>query len=232
MDPITSGCQSLVLSRWLILVALLMINRIKVMWYPPGIIGPQKLYWDLDGVTHVISGVLVVFLLSFARERHCSRLMKTWNIWLWWRGFLDLCHTICLRGQIATLRNTSEKDVWIGLRVVLRGRAWKLWWNCPDSRYRIYSFAEAPILSVVKLISMLHEQNLVMQNVDQSAGDFIDLLQGLLKYDPANRMTAQEALRHPFFTEGFERRWYSLQLHPCLTNLLFANLLTVCLFCL
>ncbi|KAG2652041.1 hypothetical protein PVAP13_1NG329500 [Panicum virgatum] len=49
-------------------------------------------------------------------------------------------------------------------------------------------------------------QNLVMQNVDQSAGDFIDLLQGLLKYDPANRMTAQEALRHPFVTEGFERR--------------------------
>ncbi|RLM77977.1 serine/threonine-protein kinase AFC2 [Panicum miliaceum] len=49
-------------------------------------------------------------------------------------------------------------------------------------------------------------QNLVMQNVDQSAGDFIDLLQGLLKYDPANRLTAQEALRHPFFTEGLERR--------------------------
>ncbi|CAN6273317.1 unnamed protein product [Urochloa humidicola] len=49
-------------------------------------------------------------------------------------------------------------------------------------------------------------QNLVMQNVDQSAGDFIDLLQGLLNYDPANRLTAQEALKHPFFTEGFERR--------------------------
>jgi dual-specificity kinase len=49
-------------------------------------------------------------------------------------------------------------------------------------------------------------QNLVMQNVDQSAGDFIDLLQGLLKYDPANRLTAQEALRHSFFTEGLERR--------------------------
>ncbi|CAN6238528.1 unnamed protein product [Urochloa humidicola] len=49
-------------------------------------------------------------------------------------------------------------------------------------------------------------QNLVMQNVDQSAGDFIDLLQGLLKYDPANRLTAQEALKHPFFTEGFEQR--------------------------
>ncbi|WVZ74763.1 hypothetical protein U9M48_022902 [Paspalum notatum var. saurae] len=49
-------------------------------------------------------------------------------------------------------------------------------------------------------------QNLVMQNVDQSAGDFINLLQGLLKYDPASRLTAQEALLHPFFTQGFERR--------------------------
>ncbi|KAG0547035.1 hypothetical protein BDA96_01G044500 [Sorghum bicolor] len=46
-------------------------------------------------------------------------------------------------------------------------------------------------------------QSLVMRNVDQSAGDIIDLLQGLLKYDPANRLTAQEALRHPFFTEEF-----------------------------
>ena len=48
-----------------------------------------------------------------------------------------------------------------------------------------------------------HEQSLVMRNVDQSAGDIIDLLQGLLEYDPANRLTAQEALRHPFFTEEF-----------------------------
>jgi len=45
-----------------------------------------------------------------------------------------------------------------------------------------------------------------MQNVDQAAGDLIDLLQVLLKYDPADRLTAQEALRHPFFTEGFGRR--------------------------
>jgi hypothetical protein len=64
------------------------------MWYRRGTIGLQKLYWvsivsieklflvqldlvifydcvdlvqDMDGVTHVISGVLVVFLLSFAR---------------------------------------------------------------------------------------------------------------------------------------------------------------------
>jgi len=92
-EPIISGCPSPTLSRWLISVALPMIDRIRVMWYPPGIIGLQKLYWvsvfpvkffqvqpdfgdflwlhgssvqGLDGVTHVISGVLVVFLLSFA----------------------------------------------------------------------------------------------------------------------------------------------------------------------
>ena len=38
-------------------------------------------------------------LAKFYRERHYSRLVKTWNIWLWWRGCLDLCHTICLRWQ-------------------------------------------------------------------------------------------------------------------------------------
>lgn len=49
-------------------------------------------------------------------------------------------------------------------------------------------------------------QNLVMQHVDHSAGDLIDLLQGLLKYDPANRLDAREALRHPFFTRTHRRR--------------------------
>ncbi|KAL2484494.1 Serine/threonine-protein kinase AFC2 [Abeliophyllum distichum] len=43
-------------------------------------------------------------------------------------------------------------------------------------------------------------QNVVMQHVDHSAGDLIDLLLGLLRYDPSVRMTAHEALKHPFFT--------------------------------
>ncbi|CAD6243811.1 unnamed protein product [Miscanthus lutarioriparius] len=60
--------------------------------------------------------------------------------------------------------------------------------------------------SMKAVMKLSRLQNLVMQNVDQAAGDFIDLLQGLLKYDPADRLTAQEALRHPFFTEGFGRR--------------------------
>ncbi|RWR86022.1 serine/threonine-protein kinase AFC1 isoform X1 [Cinnamomum micranthum f. kanehirae] len=42
-------------------------------------------------------------------------------------------------------------------------------------------------------------QNLVMQHVDHSAGDLIDLLQGLLCYDPNKRLKARDALRHPFF---------------------------------
>ncbi|KAG9130685.1 hypothetical protein Leryth_018084 [Lithospermum erythrorhizon] len=38
------------------------------------------------------------------------------------------------------------------------------------------------------------KSNLVMLHVDDSAGDLIDLLQGLLKYDPSTRTTAHEAL--------------------------------------
>lgn len=49
-------------------------------------------------------------------------------------------------------------------------------------------------------------QNLVMQHVDHSAGNLIDLLQGLLRYDPTDRLTAREALRHPFFTRDHHRR--------------------------
>ncbi|XP_065874042.1 serine/threonine-protein kinase AFC2-like isoform X1 [Euphorbia lathyris] len=50
-------------------------------------------------------------------------------------------------------------------------------------------------------------QNIVMQHVDHSAGDIIDLLQGLLRYDPSNRLTAHEALKHPFFTRDNYRRF-------------------------
>ncbi|KAM0953609.1 putative dual-specificity kinase CMGC-CLK family [Dioscorea sansibarensis] len=48
-------------------------------------------------------------------------------------------------------------------------------------------------------------QNLVMQHVDHSAGELIDLLQGLLCYDPAERLKAHDALQHPFFTRGVRR---------------------------
>ncbi|KAL6281022.1 hypothetical protein ACE6H2_017903 [Prunus campanulata] len=49
-------------------------------------------------------------------------------------------------------------------------------------------------------------QNLVMQHVDHSAGDLIHLLQGLLRYDPSDRLSAREALRHSFFTKDNLRR--------------------------
>ncbi|THF96719.1 hypothetical protein TEA_006110 [Camellia sinensis var. sinensis] len=53
-------------------------------------------------------------------------------------------------------------------------------------------------------------QNLIMRHVDHSAGDLIDLLQGLLRYDPAERLKAREALRHPFFTRDLRRCDYPL----------------------
>lgn len=49
-------------------------------------------------------------------------------------------------------------------------------------------------------------QNLVMQHVDNSAGELINLLQGLLGYDPKDRLSAHDALRHPFFTGMCHRR--------------------------
>ncbi|KAF5808702.1 putative dual-specificity kinase CMGC-CLK family [Helianthus annuus] len=50
-------------------------------------------------------------------------------------------------------------------------------------------------------------QNLIMQHVDHSAGDLIHLLQGLLRYDPLDRLTAREALRHPFFSRDHFKRY-------------------------
>ncbi|KAG6489503.1 hypothetical protein ZIOFF_050774 [Zingiber officinale] len=51
-------------------------------------------------------------------------------------------------------------------------------------------------------------QNVVMQHVDHSAGDLFDLLGRLLKYDPATRWTAREALGHPFVTNSADRRFW------------------------
>ncbi|CAI9093050.1 OLC1v1028453C1 [Oldenlandia corymbosa var. corymbosa] len=60
--------------------------------------------------------------------------------------------------------------------------------------------------SIKAVMKVPRLQNLVMQHVDHSAGDLIDLLQGLLKFDPSERLTAREALRHPFFTRDHYRR--------------------------
>ncbi|CAN6802730.1 unnamed protein product [Brassica oleracea] len=70
--------------------------------------------------------------------------------------------------------------------------------------------------------------NLIMQHVDHSAGDLIDLLLGLLRYDPTERLKAREALNHPFFTRSREQKMKrKRERHvPCLV---FFSLL-LCLF--
>ncbi|XP_043706107.1 serine/threonine-protein kinase AFC1-like isoform X4 [Telopea speciosissima] len=60
--------------------------------------------------------------------------------------------------------------------------------------------------SIKAVLKLPRLQNLVMQHVDHSAGEVIDLLQGLLRYDPVDRLTAHEALKHPFFTRDHHRR--------------------------
>ncbi|KAK9277354.1 hypothetical protein L1049_006896 [Liquidambar formosana] len=61
--------------------------------------------------------------------------------------------------------------------------------------------------SIKAVLKLPRLQNLVMQHVDHSAGDLIDLLQGLLRFDPSCRLTAHEALRHPFFIRDHHRRF-------------------------
>ncbi|RVX04317.1 Serine/threonine-protein kinase AFC2 [Vitis vinifera] len=61
--------------------------------------------------------------------------------------------------------------------------------------------------SIKAVMKLPRLPNLVMQHVDHSAGDLIDLLQGLLRYDPSNRLTPQDALRHPFFTRDYHSRF-------------------------
>ncbi|ESW27488.1 hypothetical protein PHAVU_003G206200 [Phaseolus vulgaris] len=60
--------------------------------------------------------------------------------------------------------------------------------------------------SIKAVMKLPRLQNLVMQHVDHSAGDLIHLLQGLLRFDPSERLTAKEALRYPFFMRDHFRR--------------------------
>ncbi|XP_030548763.1 serine/threonine-protein kinase AFC3 isoform X1 [Rhodamnia argentea] len=54
------------------------------------------------------------------------------------------------------------------------------------------------IRAVKKLDSL---QNLVSQHADSSRSSLTDLLRGLLKCNPSERLTAREALKHPFFKD-------------------------------
>ncbi|CAJ1943741.1 unnamed protein product [Sphenostylis stenocarpa] len=60
--------------------------------------------------------------------------------------------------------------------------------------------------SIKAVLKLPRLQNLIMQHVDHSAGDLINLLQGLLRFDPCERLTAKEALRYPFFMRDHFRR--------------------------
>ncbi|KAK4766619.1 hypothetical protein SAY87_008261 [Trapa incisa] len=60
--------------------------------------------------------------------------------------------------------------------------------------------------SIKAVDKLLRLQNLIMDHVDHSAGDLIHLLRGLLTYDPIHRLTAREALQHPFLNMDQSRR--------------------------
>ncbi|XP_020550307.1 serine/threonine-protein kinase AFC3 isoform X3 [Sesamum indicum] len=44
-------------------------------------------------------------------------------------------------------------------------------------------------------------KNLVSRHVDSSRSSLVNLLHGLLKFDPSERLTARQALEHPFFKD-------------------------------
>ncbi|KAG6524674.1 hypothetical protein ZIOFF_014609 [Zingiber officinale] len=61
---------------------------------------------------------------------------------------------------------------------------------------------EIIIKSNLLIILNLKLQDLVMSHINDSANanyDLVDLLQRLLRYDPAERLKARDALTHPFF---------------------------------
>lgn len=60
---------------------------------------------------------------------------------------------------------------------------------------------------VLRVAVWLHHpyQDLIMQCVEHSAGTLIDLLYNLLRFDPAQRLTARDALKHAFFREPSRR---------------------------
>ena len=120
-DPITSGCPSPVLSRWLILVALPMINRIRVMWYRRGTIGLQKLYW----VSTVSSEKLFLVQPDLVTFYDCVDLVfRTWmELPLWYlECWLYSCwalHGILL--GLGLIWHVQVQGIWV--TKVLQGEA-------------------------------------------------------------------------------------------------------------
>lgn len=107
-------------------------------------------------------------------------------------------------------RSMLEGEGWIGQMVLHQGRVWELFLSYLVFRYGWVLFGASVRIGgglcwSNRVVQWL--QNLIMQHVDHSAGDLIHLLQGLLRFDPINRLTAREALRHPFFSGDKFRRW-------------------------
>eukprot|EP00250_Pteridium_aquilinum_P021726 c25203_g1_i7 orf=678-1133(+) len=99
--------------------------------------------------------------------------------------------------EVDVLRMLAEKD-----RMGSRGKARKYfrhekrldWPDRHTSRESIRAVHRLPRL-----------RNLVMEHIDRSMGSLVDLLEQMLSYDPSDRPTAKEALKHPFFQESLRR---------------------------
>ncbi|KAA3456907.1 serine/threonine-protein kinase AFC2-like isoform X1 [Gossypium australe] len=144
---------------------------------------------DLDGVMLVIYGVLYVqkidYLVFIRKFQSGEALFQTHE---------NLEHLAMMERVLGPLPQHMLKRVdRHAEKYVRRGRL-----DWPDG-----ATSRDSIKAVLKLPRL---QNLIMQHVDHSAGDLIHLLQGLLRYDPIDRLTAREALRHPFFSRDQFRR--------------------------
>lgn len=51
---------------------------------------------------------------------------------------------------------------------------------------------------------MKHLQEIIPANTNQFNRLFLDLLKRIFVYDPKKRITAKEALKHPWFREAYE----------------------------
>jgi len=66
-------------------------------------------------------------------------------------------------------------------------------------------FADTMVANVRKLTKLRYMiQELADGSLRERISPFLDLVKGLLEFNPEKRLTAKEALQHPFFTQGHE----------------------------
>ena len=152
----------------------------------------NNLRWCASKMRQLMTSVLILTLISYSHwlmlfQSTCWKVLQARSkVGLARGGGLTREHEGSL--EIASSAGTLLSDVVYLLLVTVFFFALLAWW---------YAFWNVLIIQPM--------QNLVMQHVDHSAGDLIDLLQGLLRYDPNERLKAREALRHPFFTRCIRR---------------------------